>query len=341
MLIQKALTTGQLLVARLGSTMIYRRQSYNIVWNVTRACSFCCTFCCVSSRSVTVSSAENVLIARELSTEDKLRVVDQLAAGPFYLDLSGGDILVDPSNLNLIRYASQQLGRSRVSVTIPGAFVNKHTAKVLQNVSAVEVSLDLPPDTPDPQRPLGQNLHAMRAMVTLTRLGVNVEMQTVLRRDNTYITTLKRLYSIAKTIGVRKWSVLRLLPVGRAISCPELYPTRKQMHRALSLLRQFSSDGTPVIHTQYLLDTRRGNTTFCRAALHSAGITENGTVVGCFWARNENGQPLPRFILGHVPTDNIMDILRSPRAQRWRKRAEFCQSCPLTDNAEQTGYSLG
>ena len=56
----------------------------------------------------------------ELTLEQKLSTIDNIDVESTRLDISGGDALVVPENMEVLRYASGKLGRHNVTLTATG-----------------------------------------------------------------------------------------------------------------------------------------------------------------------------------------------------------------------------
>lgn len=97
-------------------------RKFSAVWNVTKYCVWNCAFCCVDAiccrNKLNIQRDENFTINGELSLCDKRKVIDNLAIRDVRLDLSGGELLIDDNNLDLIEYASKRLGKENLGISI-------------------------------------------------------------------------------------------------------------------------------------------------------------------------------------------------------------------------------
>ena len=106
-----------------------------VVWNVTRACNLKCIHC--------YAHAVEKSHERELTTEQGKALLDDLASfGVPVVLFSGGEPLVRPDLLTLIRYAVGKGMRAVISTN--GTLITKEKAEELKDIglSYVGVSLD-------------------------------------------------------------------------------------------------------------------------------------------------------------------------------------------------------
>lgn len=106
-----------------------------VVWNVTQRCNLKCVHC--------YSRSEDKSHANELSTEEGIQLLDDLAqfGSPVVL-FSGGEPLIRPDILTLIRYATNSGMRAVLSTN--GTLINDRIAAKLKDIglSYVGISLD-------------------------------------------------------------------------------------------------------------------------------------------------------------------------------------------------------
>lgn len=308
----------------------------NIVWNLTRLCPFRCSFCCVSAtyvhgfQQVHPIDDDTPVIEGELSFNQQVEVLKQLDPNKFKIDFSGGDILINPRNIDLILIASEKFGTENIGLSIPGTFTTPQAIEMLSGkISGVEITMDNIPGVNDPQRPLSYAKYASLAIQRLVNAGFYVGVQTVLRKENMLRGVITELHNHLKILGVQKWSFLQFAPVGRGYSKYEHHPTNDEYEEFSDVLEQITSGSSLEIHYQYLMPLKKKRTFHCRAVGHSIGITPNGKVSACFWAFKPNGELFDEVVLGRVPKENIADILQSEKSKKWLSNNEKENYCPL------------
>jgi len=299
---------------------------------VTRLCPFACKLCCMAAIHVKNFHQINLKARKrtsELSYQQKIEILDQLDPDHFSIDFSGGDPLIDPQNINLILYASKKLGAGNIGVSTTGEFIDDALLKRLRgNVRSIDITLDFPPSISDPARPLKYGLVSLNAIKKLVQNKIDVDVHTVLRPENSNEHILSSLFNLLSNIGVQKWSLLRLFPVGSYFGTNNQIPTEEEYSDSVGYLKKISLSSRLELHFQYLLP-QMNKSIRCRAVNQSIGITPSGIVTSCFWAINKSGKPLLDFRLGNVPKENIYDILASNKANRWRKISQKRNFCEL------------
>ena len=106
-----------------------------VVWNVTRRCNLKCVHC--------YSKSEDKNYESELSTEEGLALIEDLASfGSPVLLFSGGEPLIRPDILTLIRHATKSGMRAVLSTN--GTLIDEKMSLVLKDIglSYVGISLD-------------------------------------------------------------------------------------------------------------------------------------------------------------------------------------------------------
>ena len=94
---------------------------------------------------------------------------------------------------------------------------------------------------------------------------------------------------------------------------------------------QNMTDNLPTLHKpavdfHYLMPGHRKYTNVCRCVRHSIGILPNGDVVACFWALDSTtGAVEPKFLLGNVVNNSLLEILDGEKAHYWSDREHCCE----------------
>lgn len=313
----------------------------SVVWNITRMCPFACTFCCMSAvyvkdfQQVEAEDDNTPVLAGELSFNQQISIVDQMEAEDFKIDFSGGDVLINPRNVDLILYASDKFGSDNVGLSLPGTFLTKEVLQRLSGkISDIEITLDNLPYIKDSSRPLNYPKIAVESLKKLVDYGFQVGVQTVLKQANMNRETLKNLLDLLVSLRVRKWSLLKFFPVGRYFKKFDYVPSDQAYQETTALIQELLQRCSIEAHFQYLMPRYDHQNFRCRAASKSIGLLPSGKVSACFWALGRHGDPLPEFLLGKLPEENIYDILNSNRANYWCEQAKTVNNCQLLKNLE-------
>jgi radical SAM protein with 4Fe4S-binding SPASM domain len=184
-----------------------------VVWELTLRCDQPCTHC---------GSRAGDPRARELSEEEALAVVAQLAAaGTREVVLIGGEAYLHPGFLVIV--AALKAAGIRPSTTTGGRGVTADLARQMAaaGIHTASVSVDGLAATHDLMRAArGSFASATEALGHLKAAGVHVAANTNLNRLNRG--DLEGLYEHLKACGVRAWQVQITAPLGRAADRPAM-----------------------------------------------------------------------------------------------------------------------
>ncbi len=315
----------------------------SIIWNLTRQCTWYCKFCCVDGKytgdlkNVNINRNKTYKFEDELNFNEKIRIIDQLEKNKYRIDFSGGELLIDPLNIDVILYASEKLGKENVGISVSGAFINDELiSKLKDKVSDVEITLDYIPYEYYSLRPVGYHEYAANAMIKLKQNGFKVGAQTVITKENMSYKKLYKLYSWLVENKIDEWSLLRFFPSGRGYKYRDFTPTYSNYCDVVNWIKEISSEKPIEVSFQYLLPNHDKYSLECRAVKKSIGITPSGTVISCFWALDEHMKPKDeKYVLGKLPNQSIEEILNSKNALEWKKSSKcifFCKDELESDN---------
>lgn len=303
----------------------------SVIYDVTALCPWDCAICCMGATSD--SSCRN----DELTQAQKLDVVCQIKelsenGYDVSIDLSGGEIFTDISaHSELISAFSEALGRDKVGLSCSGYKITDELAEFLgRNVHDVEMTMDVVPYRPYSLRPVGYSVAAAKAVALLKAAGCKVGLQTVVSNYNNSYADALAVYAWACANGVDNWSILRFFPSGRGASYPEAAMTdaqcEKYVHMVQVMFEGVLADNKPEVDFHYLMPGHKKHTNVCRCVRHSIGILPNGDVVSCFWALDgSTGAIAPKFLLGNVKDNSLLEILNGEKAHYWSDCEHCCE----------------
>jgi len=149
-----------------------------VVWNVTRRCNLRCVHC--------YSQSEDRGYSGELSLNEGKSLIDDLAGfGSPVILFSGGEPLIRPDILDLIRYATQQGRRAVLSTN--GTLITAAVAEKLKDIglSYVGISLDGLQETHDAFRGFsGTFARVMAAIKNCQDVGLKVGLRFTINKRN-------------------------------------------------------------------------------------------------------------------------------------------------------------
>ncbi|MCE5306981.1 MAG: radical SAM protein [Acidobacteriales bacterium] len=221
----KALTLTAKSIATYGLTVPQRYTApMFVVWNITQACNLTCQHC--------YQNARHKPLEDELTTEEKLDVIDQLA-GEFvpFLAFAGGEPLVSKDFYRV-------LGRCRdrgihVTVATNGTLLTPERCARLkeEGVKYVEVSVDsVNPQEHDRFRGVeGAWKRTVQGIRNAVAAGIRTGMAVCFTRETAH--TLDDFIRFAEDLGCHTFSHFNFIPVGRGreILDRDLTPSQREL----------------------------------------------------------------------------------------------------------------
>src|SRR5215471_8182164 len=257
------------------------------VWELTLRCNLSCIHC--GSRAGRPRSDE-------LSTEECLGVVDQLAAlSVLEVSLIGGEAHLHPGFLEIVRALTAH--GIEVGMTTGGRGIDRELARKTADagIASVSVSLDGLAPTHDGLRGLeGSFREALAAIAPFQSAGVHVAVNTQINRANQ--TELEPLLETLIEARARAWQVALTVAMGRAADRPELllqpydllalFPRLAQVKRRCDEASVLFWPGNNIGYFGPYEHVFRGQMPLghcysCGAGLSTLGIEADGTVKGC------------------------------------------------------------
>ncbi len=299
-----------------------------VIWNLTRLCSWNCVICCVSAIHVSKKQKRQILsnmidLGRELSLGDKKKIVDELSYNNVSsIDFSGGDILLNEQDLEVVKYAATKFNREQLSISIPGTGLKEQLVhSIKDSVAKLEFTLDSIVNDIDGSRPYGYVDSAKRAISMCNQENIDVCVSTVLKQSNCSIKNMKDIYLFLKDNNVKEWEILRYYQVGRAADIFALIPDDEELQDVIIYLDELKEESVIDISFQHSMENKIRNRINCNALSRSIGILPDGKVVSCAWGIGYDGEPADdKFIIGYLPQQKLADILSSDRAKEWHNR---------------------
>ncbi len=198
-----------------------------IAWEVTAACNLRCEYC---RASATEEPDED-----ELSTEEALHFIDEVAPLSPMIILSGGEPLLRPDIFQLAEYASCK--GIRVALATNGILLSPLTVEKIarSSIRRVSISLDgVDPDTHDTSR--GRGTYE-RTLIGIENLRGQVPFQinmTITRRN---FHQVEAMMDLAEDLGAVALHLFFLVPTGRGREEELITPGEEE-----ELLRRVASE---------------------------------------------------------------------------------------------------
>lgn len=286
------------------------------VWEITRACNLACHHC---------GSLAGCQRPGELTTEECLRVVDELAAlGTQLITLSGGEPTL---RADWPRIAARAVA---AGITVNMVTNGQGNARALaqkakeSGLANVGVSLDGLRETHDRLRAKGSFDRVCHTIRTLAAAEVWVDVMFTVNRWN--LGEIIEVYALAQALGARGFRVQLGKPMGRQTDREDLTLAPKDLLGLLPTLGKLAAEPGPVVmigdsigYYSQAEKVLRGDAcaqgcwTGCYAGCQAIGIQSDGGVKGCLSLQPREGEADP-FIEGNVREAKLRDIWLRPGA---------------------------
>ncbi len=303
-----------------------------IVWNFTHNCNLRCSHCYSDS----VYDQETQV--RELTTTQAIKLVDYLAAiGVASLSFSGGEPLLRKDFYKIAERSSSHGLLSTVSTN--GTMIDDRIAEKIADtgVSGIAISVDsLSSEFHDNFRGVqGAHSKALRGITACVNSGRFKEVIMAYTLTNATIDDIPGLLQLATEIGVTRFYVSRILPVGRGIHMKHLNVSKSVLKQ---LLNQLAKNFVDYARNQTgVVPLTRGMTYFAPQ---------------CARLSNHEIFPISEIVVGFE--ERHQDILGDSAVSLFQKFAEYLGGCAtgltycgispegnVLPCAPATGFNLG
>jgi len=270
---------------------------------VTNNCPYTCSFCCLDANSS----------AKDISLEDKLKVIKNLDSKTIKIDFSGGEPLMDLENLEILRILSEKFGREKISVTSTGRGLEKVDLEKLANyVSEVGFTYDFPRES-FPDRPIGYNKHNLELAKEVSKRGIETMAQTPLIKPNTASEIIEEIYLNLNQSKIDKLLLMRFSESGRGASRIDLLLNQKEINNALKNYNNLEAKyGSPKIKITPSIKGESIGKIFT-----SLNISNQGLPLSNPWSYGSKGKPKEYCILGDLTKDKLSEIVGTNIYQRF------------------------
>ncbi|NLA24053.1 MAG: radical SAM protein [Bacteroidales bacterium] len=296
-------------------------------WECTANCNLACLHC--------GSDCKVQPDVEDMPAQDFLKVAQSLAnkynVNDIMVVITGGEPLMR-QDLHEVGGELKKMGFSWGMVS-NGYLLTEERFRLLRNngLNSVTISLDGLEENHDWMRgKIGSFEKALNAIkVLVSEPEMTYDVVTCVNQRN--ISELEQIKKLLIDIGVKKWRLFVIDPIGRANENTELLLDSSQFRELLDfivsarenkeILTSFGCDG-------FLGDYEnkvRDGFFFCRAGIHVGSVLANGDISACPNIDRE-------FVQGNIYKDDFIDVWEN-RFQVFRNRKQFkkdmCNGCKL------------
>lgn len=308
-----------------------------LFWECTLRCNMNCRHC---------GSDCKMAPAKDMPAEDFFRVIDDITphVDPHktFVIFTGGEALLRPD----LEACGLELYRRGFpwGVVSNGYLLDeaKLDALLRSGMHSMTISLD---GFEDDHNWMRQNPHSFEHAANAVKLLVKEkeivwDIVTCVNPHN--IARLEEFKEWLVSIGVKRWRLFTIVPMGRAANDPELQLDDEQFRSVFEFIKKTREEGR--IHVNYGCEgfvgpyelQVRDQMFYCRAGIEVASILNDGSISGCTSIRSNFNQ-------GNIYRDSFWDVwehgYQKYRDRSWTKNGQ-CKDCKVFRYCEGSGMHL-
>lgn len=308
-----------------------------LFWECTLRCNMNCRHC---------GSDCKMAPAKDMPAEDFFRVIDDITphVDPHktFVIFTGGEALLRPD----LEACGLELYRRGFpwGVVSNGYLLDeaKLDALLRSGMHSMTISLD---GFEDDHNWMRQNPHSFEHAAYAVKLLVKEkeivwDIVTCVNPHN--IARLEEFKEWLVSIGVKRWRLFTIVPMGRAANDPELQLDDEQFRSVFEFIKKTREEGR--IHVNYGCEgfvgpyelQVRDQMFYCRAGIEVASILNDGSISGCTSIRSNFNQ-------GNIYRDSFWDVwehgYQKYRDRSWTKKGQ-CKDCKVFRYCEGSGMHL-
>ena len=324
------------------ASQIYKKRTENhelrhLFWECTLRCNLRCLHCGSDCRTISE--------AQDMPLEDFIAVLDDIRS------------VMDPKRILIITTGGEPLVRKDIiecgkairergfnwGMVSNGLLLNEQMCSRLLEAGLQTIGISLDGFEEDHNWMRGnKNSFAMteRAIKCLVGKKISWDIITCVNQRNIgYLDDFKR-YLI--DLGVRKWRIFTIVPMGRAANLPELQLSDEQFREVMDYIVKVRNE--KLISLSYGCEGFLGDYEwkvrdypyFCQAGINVASILADGSISGCLSIRSQYHQ-------GNIYKDRFTDVWENkflPYRQREWMHTGLCSDCDMWDLCQGNGMHL-
>ena len=316
-----------------------------LFWECTQRCNLSCRHC----GSDCFASAKD----QDMPLEDFLKALDTIpklpenkGSGkknfrPLIVVLTGGEPLMRPD----IEQIGQEIKKRGYwwSMVSNGFFYSQemHYKLMKAGLKAITFSLDGIGEDHNWMRGNPKSYeHTVKAIeIAAKEKYLDLDVVSCINRRS--IHQLEDIYQKLKSLGVRKWRLFTIIPIGRAKDDPQMHLTNQEMVRLMDFIEEkrnqkgpldvtFSCEGYLGRYEEKVRPVRH----FCHAGINIASVLIDGRICACPNIDRDV------FSQGNIYRDNLYDVWENKfqvfRNRNWAKKGT-CSRCPQFKNCQGGG----
>ena len=316
---------------------IHLHQLQQLFWECTLRCNLGCLHCGSDCRAIPEIS--------DMPLEDFLLVLDDISS------------VMNPKRILVITTGGEPLVRKdicRCGIAIRergfhwgmvsnGWLLDKRMCGLLQDagLETIAISLDGFRDAHDWLRGReGSFTKAVTAISNLVNTSLKWDVITCVNQNN--VSSLSKFKNFLIDLGVKRWRIFSIAPIGRAANNPALYLDNRYFRELMEFIVSVRKEGKIKLNYScegFLGDYEyevRDNPFFCQSGINVASILADGSISGCLSIRSDYHQGnIYRDSFTNVWSDQFLNY----RRRDWMQKGQ-CVDCDMWKYCHGNGMHL-
>jgi len=274
-----------------------------LIWNITNKCFYSCSFCCVNANSSN----------KDISFDDKLKIIENLDSKTITIDVSGGEPLIDLENFEILKILAKKFKRENISVTPTGKGLKRVNLNELKNyISSIGFTYDYPRD-PSPNRPPRYNEHNLQIAREASTHNLESVANIPLTKSNVNPDIIKQLYSNLHDANIPQLLLIRFSESGKGFLSRDLTVSQEEINKTLRIYKSLESEYIyPKININPFVRGKVLGKIFT-----SLNISNQGLLLSNPWSYDITGKPKSSFILGDITKYKLSELANANIYQRF------------------------
>ena len=217
-----------------------------------------------------------------------------------------------------------------------------HSRLMSAGLGALTISLDGLEEEHDWMRGLkgcySRTLNAIT--IAAKEYWLNFDVVTCVNQRN--LPQLQQIHDLLASLGVRRWRLFTIIPIGRAKDSPELHLSNNQFVQLMEFIKEKRQHKEAAMQVSFGCEGYLGkyerevrqNPYMCHAGINIASVLIDGTICGC---PNIDRQV---FAQGNIYRDNLWEVWQNRflpfRNRDWARKGQ-CKECKMFKNCLGNG----
>ena len=301
-----------------------------LFWECTQRCNLSCRHC---GSDCFVSAKD-----QDMPLDDFLRALDTIpnTHQKFTVVLTGGEPLLRP-DIDKVGKEIRRRGYNW-SMVSNGFFYTEemHCRLMGAGMNALTISLDGIGEAHNWMRGNPKSYENALKAISIAAKEKYLDFDVVSCINKRSLPQMEEIYTVLSGLGVKRWRIFTIIPIGRAVQDPDLHLSNEEMVRLMDFIAAKRRQKTPMEVTfsceGYLgkyEEKVRPVRYFCHAGINIASVLIDGRICACPNIDRDV------FSQGNIYTDNLYEVWENKfqvfRNRNWARKG-ICAGCKQFKN---------